>query len=125
MNMKVRGLGDINKIFKKLPERLERNVVRTALRAGGRVVRREARSNLAASPSIDTGLLSQSLGLAERKKSASGGIVISLGARKGFKKSVVRKGRLKAILASAAAGVARETAHLAAGRKNFVTGKKR
>lgn len=57
INTKVLGLAELEKTLKQLPAKLERNVLRGAVRAGGRVFEREAKSLVP----VDQGVLRKSI----------------------------------------------------------------
>jgi hypothetical protein len=66
----VKGLAELQAMLNTLPAKMERNILRSALRQGANVVMRKARENITADGSEETGLM--------RK-----GIKVSTGGRKG------------------------------------------
>lgn len=70
----VTGLAELNKFLQELPIKVEKNILRGALRAGANVIRDKARSNLAANGSVKTGELQRGLKVSTRSKR---GIVIA------------------------------------------------
>jgi len=57
----VTGLRELNAMLQSLPLKLEKNVLRQALRAGANVVKAEAQQQLASHGNVDTGILSKGL----------------------------------------------------------------
>jgi HK97 gp10 family phage protein len=52
--VQIKGLADLNKVLKTLPEKLERNVLRAAIREGAAVIMREAKANVPiATPNLE------------------------------------------------------------------------
>lgn len=99
MSMKLIGAKEIEALLKQMPERIAKKVTVGALRAGAGVIARQARANVRANPSIDSGLLARNITSRARKRSKKGAAVVSVGiARKAAQ--VVRKGRTKATKAS-------------------------
>lgn len=64
----VTGLRELNAMLQSLPLKLEKNVLRQALRAGANVVKAEAQHQLAAHGNVDTGILSKGLRVSTRVK---------------------------------------------------------
>lgn len=91
----VHGVEQLVGLLNDLPAAVEKRVLSTALRAGARVVLRAARARILSNPSVDTRSLYGALGIVERKKSTAGGVVVSLGARRNYRRQVVRRGRKK------------------------------
>jgi HK97 gp10 family phage protein len=90
-SVKVSGLQELRRALEKLPKELQRRSETTALREGMKPVLKSARAN--AGKAKDTGLLQKSIGLNVRK--GSKGVTARVGGRKGFKKTVTRKGRVE------------------------------
>ena len=53
----VRGLSDLNKLLQELPVKIERNILRGALRAGAKVIQAEAKANVP----VKNGILRESI----------------------------------------------------------------
>jgi hypothetical protein len=68
----IRGLAELNAMLQSLPVKLERNILRGALRAGAGIVKDEGKVQLASNGSFDTGLLSKGLKVSAKAK---GGVV--------------------------------------------------
>lgn len=96
-SIKLDGMRELQIALEKLPKELRRTAESAALRGGMEPVRKAAKANLAKSQ--DTGLLRSALGLTV-KKTRKGQLTARVGARSGFKKSVIRKGRKKAEMAN-------------------------
>jgi HK97 gp10 family phage protein len=62
--VRINGLSDLQKVLNELPVKMERNVMRSALRAGAQVVLKGAQANI----NDDTRALSQSLRVSTRAK---------------------------------------------------------
>lgn len=78
---KMEGFGELEKALSALPERVERNVLRKALRAGGRKIIKRARQNI----KDKTGTLSKSLGIKVKRTRKGSMVGIEVGARSGKK----------------------------------------
>ena len=70
----VKGLAELQAVLNTLPAKLERNIMRAALRQGANVIMRKARENLAANGSVDSGILRKGIKVST---SAKGGTVIA------------------------------------------------
>jgi hypothetical protein len=68
----VTGLSDLQALLDTLPAKVEANLLRAAMRKGANVILKEARGNLAASGSVDTGVLAKGLKVSTNR---SGGTV--------------------------------------------------
>lgn len=70
----VSGGRELDALLQSLPVKVERNILRAALRAGAAPIREKARENLAANGSVETGLVAKGLRITTRAK---GGVVTS------------------------------------------------
>lgn len=86
--MKIEGARELEALLNKLPERLARNVTQAGLRAGGRVIAKQAKANLRADGAIDTGLTEEKIGVRARKGKAQ--VAVRAGAQ-----MKTRKGKSK------------------------------
>lgn len=71
--VRVKGLSDLNALLQELPAKMERNVLRGALRAGARVVQAEAKANVP----VDTGALRAGIKVSTGGKRGAAGVVIA------------------------------------------------
>lgn len=62
--VKVKGLSELNKFLQEMPVKMEKNVLRAALRAGGNVIRDEAKLNVP----VKSGVLRDGLKVSTRNK---------------------------------------------------------
>ena len=60
----IKGMAELSKLLKELPEKVQRNVVRSALRAGAKPILEEAKANAP----VDSGALRDSLEIATSGK---------------------------------------------------------
>jgi HK97 gp10 family phage protein len=65
----VSGLKELDDLLKQLPVKIERNVMRGAMRAGQKVIADAAKSNLRQNGSVDTGELERSVRIRFQRKS--------------------------------------------------------
>ncbi len=72
-NVSISGLKELNDILKSLPEKIEKNVMRGAMRAGQKVMLDGAKLNLGTITKQDTGLLEKSLRIRFNRKSGKFG----------------------------------------------------
>lgn len=98
-NQFVIGADKLEALLKKLPENVSKKVVTAALRSGAAIIAKQARANLRASPSVDSGLLAGNITSRTRRRSRKGKAVVSVGAARKTAQ-VVRKGKSKPIKAS-------------------------
>jgi hypothetical protein len=70
----VKGLSELQAVLNTLPAKLERNIMRSALRQGANVIMQQARANLSINGSVDSGLLRKGIKVST---SAKGGTVIA------------------------------------------------
>lgn len=62
LDVKIRGMAELGKLLDELPAKIERNIVRSALRAGAKVIQAEARQNVP----VRTGALRDSIRVSVR-----------------------------------------------------------
>lgn len=98
--MKITGVADFERYLRQLTQREAKKAVLTGLRAGARVIATQARKNVKANPSVDSGLLSKSITSKANKGKVKGGEAGAFVYVRSNKQSVVRKGRKKAMLAN-------------------------
>jgi HK97 gp10 family phage protein len=60
-NINVKGLSELQAFLDQLPAKMEANIMRSALRAGANVILKQARLNVAANGSRETGVLARGL----------------------------------------------------------------
>jgi HK97 gp10 family phage protein len=65
----VSGLKELDDLLKQLPVKIERNVMRGAMRAGQKVIADAAKNNLRQNGSVDTGELERSVRIRFQRKS--------------------------------------------------------
>ena len=65
----VSGLKELDDLLKQLPVKIERNVMRGAMRAGQKVIADAAKNNLRQNGSVDTGELERSVRIRFKRKS--------------------------------------------------------
>ncbi|WDI31595.1 HK97 gp10 family phage protein [Hyphococcus flavus] len=84
---RLEGVDELEKVFKRLPEKLRTKVILNAVRAGGRVIRNEAKARAPR----DTGELARSITVAtvKKKRRNENSLV-----RVGFKKPTSRRAHL-------------------------------
>lgn len=75
--VQITGLAELDKLLKDLPTKIEKNIIRGALRAGQKVMLDAARSNLDKSGSVKTGELRKSIRIRFQKKSEKFGWIRS------------------------------------------------
>ena len=68
-NIEITGLKELNDVLKSLPEKIEKNVMRGALRAGQKVMLDGAKAKVGSVTKKDTGLLEKSLRIRFNRKS--------------------------------------------------------
>lgn len=154
MSVRVKGAAEIEAVLKKLPERLARNVVQAALRAGGTLIAKQAKANLEANGSVDSGFLKSKIGVSGKKGKAQVGVLtgqtiverggkmrraratsyarfIEFGNKNLAAKPFIRPAldeksveTFRVIGERMGKGVEREARALAGGQKSFMTGKK-
>lgn len=64
----VKGLSELQAILSALPVKLEKNIMRSALRQGANVVMKKARENVSAVGAIDSGLMRKGIKVSTRAK---------------------------------------------------------
>lgn len=62
----VKGLDELQKFLDQLPAKMEKNIMRGALRAGANVVKDEAKKNLTQNQSVVTGLIRDGIKVSTR-----------------------------------------------------------
>jgi HK97 gp10 family phage protein len=67
----VKGLAELQKFLDELPAKIERNIMRGALRAGANVIKEEAKQQLASNGSVKTGELQRGLKVSTRAKAGT------------------------------------------------------
>tara|TARA_B110000971_G_scaffold121477_1_gene124380 strand:+ start:63 stop:542 length:480 start_codon:yes stop_codon:yes gene_type:complete len=72
----VKGLAELQAVLNKLPAKLEKNIMRSAMRQGANVVMKKARQNIIADGSVETGLMRK--GIKTRTKTKRGTIIASV-----------------------------------------------
>lgn len=85
----VTGLRELDLMMKQLPAKIEKNIMRGALRAGQNIFAKAAKSNLRQNGSVDTGELEKSIRVRFKRQSE----------RFGFIRSYVMAGNAKAYYA--------------------------
>ena len=90
--MQLQGMSEVEAMLRELPVANAKRVVKTALRAGARVVKQTAHDILYANGSVDTGLLANTLTITEKKGDQRGSATVTLRAS-GKLKMVTRKGQ--------------------------------
>lgn len=73
----VSGLRELDLMMKQLPAKIEKNIMRGALRAGQKVFAKAAKSNLRQNGSVDTGELEKSVRVRFKRKSEKFGFIRS------------------------------------------------
>jgi HK97 gp10 family phage protein len=68
IEIRVKGLKELNKVLQDLPAKVERNVLRGALAAGAKVVKKEVEANLHRNESVKTGELLRSVKVTTRTR---------------------------------------------------------
>ena len=76
-SVEIKGLAELDKLLKDLPVKIERNVIRGALRAGQKQMLDAARANLDRNGSVKTGELRKSIRVRFQRKSEKYGWVRS------------------------------------------------
>lgn len=99
--MTFTGLADLERDLRELSQREALKAVKTGVRAGGRVVARQAKKNVIANPSVDSSLLANRITAKANKGPVSGGQAAAWVGVRGGKQQVVRKGKKKGMLANA------------------------
>ncbi len=64
----VKGLAELQAILNTLPAKLERNIMRAALRQGANVIMRKARENISAVGAVDTGTMRKGIKVSTQAK---------------------------------------------------------
>jgi HK97 gp10 family phage protein len=72
----VKGLAELQAMLNTLPAKMERNILRSALRQGANVVMRKARENITADGSEETGLMRK--GIKVRTQAKRGTVIASV-----------------------------------------------
>lgn len=92
---RITGLDGIEAMLRQLPSKVEQEgVVVKALRAGAEVIHDQAKVNLIADGSVDTGLLANTMHIGRKADQRPGEVVVSL--KPSSKRTmVVRKGKSK------------------------------
>lgn len=67
-DVNVKGLSDLQKFLDQLPAKIERNIMRAALRQGANVIKAEAQQQLASHGNVKTEELSKGLKVSTRSK---------------------------------------------------------
>ena len=70
----IKGLAELQAVLNTLPAKLERNIMRAALRQGANVIMRQARENITAIDAVDTGIMRKGIRVSTEAK---GGTVIA------------------------------------------------
>ena len=76
-SVEIKGLAELDKLLKELPVKIERNVIRGALRAGQKQMQDAAKARLRQNGSIKTGALERSIRIRFKRKSERYGWVRS------------------------------------------------
>jgi HK97 gp10 family phage protein len=72
----VKGLAKLQAVLNTLPAKLEKNILRSAMRQGANVVMKKARQNITDDDSVETGLMRK--GIKVRTKSKRGLVIASI-----------------------------------------------
>lgn len=92
---RITGLDGIEAMLRQLPSKVEQEaVVVKALRAGATVIHDQAKANLIAHGSVDSGLLANTLHIGRKADQRQGEVVVSL-KPSGKRVMVIRKGKSK------------------------------
>jgi HK97 gp10 family phage protein len=65
--MTIQGAEELEKVLKHLPLQIRKQVISSAVRAGGQVIRKAARRNIRANGSIETGTLYRSIAVKKKR----------------------------------------------------------
>lgn len=95
---KVNGLAELDKALATLADKLQRNVVRGALRAGAKQIEVEAKAQLARNQSVHTGALRDSVRVSVRLVRGVPKATISAGSKKAWYAKLVEFGTTKHII---------------------------
>lgn len=68
-SVEIKGLAELDKLLKELPTKIERNVIRGALRAGQKQMQDAAKARLRQNGSVRTGALERSIRIRFKRKS--------------------------------------------------------
>lgn len=79
-NTRITGMADLTTLFKVLPDKIDRRVLRAVSRKGGRVVVKEARKK---TPVGDTGNLKRSIQVITPKKKANAYVLVGANVKGG------------------------------------------
>jgi len=101
--LEVKGLADLQRALQDLPVRIERNVMRGAVNAGGQVFRKEARANVP----VKSGDLRKSIRVSVRVSTKAGVIdgTVKAGDRKAFYAHMVEFGTQRHIIKARKGGM--------------------
>lgn len=94
--MRLIGVEEVEAMLKRLPEVNAKKVVETSLRAGAVVVRRQAKANLTANRSVDTGALRNTLTIRRKTEVPKFGVMTVTLRASGKLYTVVRGGSSRA-----------------------------
>lgn len=82
LDFNISGAEELDRVLFALPERMQKNVLSTAVRGGAAVLSKAAKANIQADGSVRTGLLHRSIGVRVKRYSRSGVIYAAVGARR-------------------------------------------
>ena len=82
LDFQLFGVKEMEAVFFALPERMQKNVLSSAVRGGASIIKKAAKSNLQANGSVRTGLLFKSINIRVKRYSRSGIIYAAVGARR-------------------------------------------
>lgn len=99
MTVTLRGAKELEALLKQMPERVAKNVTVNGLRAGARIIAKQARANVRANPSIDSRLLEKNITSRARRRSKQGSAVVAVGVAR-VTAMIVRKGEKNATKAT-------------------------
>jgi HK97 gp10 family phage protein len=97
----VHGLAELEKMLKTLPEKLERNIIRSALRAGAKEFVKAAQQQLEENGSVDSGDLRDSIRASVRLRRGSPVATVSAGGQNAFYAGMVEFGTAAHLIAVA------------------------
>ncbi len=75
------GVKEMEQVFRALPDRMQNNVISTAIRGGAAIVRNAAKSNLTSQGSVRTGLLRKSISTRVKNYKSDGTVYAAVGSR--------------------------------------------